>query len=60
MSQHPKPFHYEYIPARGEGHEYRVGDANDDVVCDFGTEGEAQTYVRDANGRTQTPSSWKF
>jgi len=47
----PRPFKWEYIPDRGPGHEYRVGDAHDDVVTDFGTEQESDDYVKEANLR---------
>lgn len=56
------PFHYEDIPARGKAHRFRVGNFEDDVVCDFPSEVEAQEYVRKENQRyeEQIPKTWKF
>lgn len=45
------PFQWEYIAARGEGHQYRVGDARDTMVTDFGTQAEAEAYVKEQNRR---------
>lgn len=56
------PFHYEDIPARGKESRFRVGDFDDDVVCDFPTEEAAQAYVRKENQRyaNDIPTTWKF
>lgn len=53
------PFNYEYIRARGKGHQWRVGDRNDNVVCDFATEKEAKEYCRKANADEIRPN-WSF
>jgi len=45
------PFHWEFIEARGYGHQYRVADADDTMVTDFGTEVEAEEYVKQQNAR---------
>lgn len=59
-----KPYsvwHYEYVPGRTPGHEWRVGDGDDDMVTDFPTEAEARDCVRAHNARIPAPSQdWKF
>lgn len=47
-----KPFskyHYEFVAAREEGHQWRVGDGDDDMVTDFATEAQAKTFVDEHN-----------
>lgn len=56
---HTGPWHYEHIPARGPDAQYRVADADDDVVASFATEDEAQSFVRTHNDRLSVNPSWK-
>lgn len=54
--------HYEKIPERGAGHQYRVADDADDVVRDFGSEVEAAEYVTEFNAKVpvrQIPKAWR-
>lgn len=44
-------YHYEFIEARGKGHQWRVGDQDDDMVTDFATKEEARPYVEEHNRR---------
>lgn len=54
-------WHYEFIPARGAGHEWRVGDDRDDYMTDFATEREARRHVREHNAAVAAfPPSWRF
>lgn len=57
-----KRYHYEYIPERGEDHQYRVADDQDEVVVSFPTEDQAKRFVRQNNKerRRQQPKEWKF
>ncbi len=55
--------HYEHIPGRSNGREWRVADENDDVVTDFETEADALEYVRDHNERGKNSldkSRWRY
>lgn len=59
-----RPLHYEYIEARGFGHQRRVGDdIDDDYVQDFPTEDEAARYVAIKNAEYEESiarhKSWK-
>ena len=61
MSNLPGLYHYEFVSLRKTGHQWRVGDHNDDMVCDFATEEEARTYVRQHNESLgPDPEQWKF
>jgi len=61
MSIIPGLYHYEFIPLRGVGHQWRVGDHNDDMVTDFATEAEAKAFVREHNvSLGPNPDQWKF
>ncbi len=42
-------YHYEFIPARGKAHQWRVGDQDDDMVTDFPTRKQAREFVREHN-----------
>lgn len=54
-------WHYEYVEGRTPGHEWRVGDADDDMVTDFPTEEEAKACVRAHNATVPgNPEEWKF
>lgn len=46
---HMSQWHYEHIPERGPDKQYRVADADDDVVASFATEEEAAAFVRGHN-----------
>lgn len=53
--------HYEHLPSRGKGHEWRVGDQDDDFVADFPTEAEASAFVRAHNESIgPNPKAWRF
>lgn len=49
MFKHKCFWHYEFIQDRPKGHQWRVADTDDDVICDFPTEIEAREYVRKHN-----------
>lgn len=49
MSKPLGPYHYEYVKGRKKGHEWRVGDQDDDMVTDFPNEAAARKYVEDHN-----------
>lgn len=54
-------WHYEYIEGRTNGRNWRVGDADDDMVTDFPTEEEAKVCVRAHNDMVPgNPEEWKF
>lgn len=59
--RHAGPWHYEFIEGRPTGHQWRVADEDDDVVRDFATEVEAQTYVRmhNTNLTAARPVAWR-
>jgi len=44
-------YHYEFIADRGEGHQWRVANENDDVITDFGSEAAARDHVERHNRR---------
>lgn len=48
-------WHYEFIKGRERGHQWRVGNADDDVVTDFATEAEAKRFVQNHNAVTREP-----
>lgn len=55
-------WHYEFIPSRGTGYQWRVGDdVPDDFVCDFATEKEARECVRLHNATLSQlrPYTWR-
>lgn len=47
--RHAGIWHYERVPGRSNGREWRVGDSDDDVITDFPTEAEAADYVASHN-----------
>jgi hypothetical protein len=54
-------WHYEFIEGRTNGRQWRVGDADDDMVADFPTEDEARDCVRKHNAIVPgPPMSWRF
>lgn len=42
-------YHYEFIKGRAKGHQWRIGDQDDDMVTDFATEAEAKAFVAEHN-----------
>jgi hypothetical protein len=61
MSKPRGPWHYEFIAARPVGHQWRVGDQDDDMVADFATEDEAKQWVRLHNlALDPPPSAWEY
>ena len=58
--RHEGEWHYEQIPGRTNGREWRVADGDDDVVTDFETEEEACQYVRAHNATVRKPSAWQY
>ncbi len=54
--RHTGLWHYEFIQARPVGHQWRVADADDDVVSDHATEALAREYVEEHN-KTVKPHS---
>jgi hypothetical protein len=60
-----KPYgrwHYEYVPGAPEGKRWRIGDADDDNVGNYATEGEAKLIVRNHNAKVDDsiPDAWRF
>lgn len=49
MSKPIGKYHYEFVEARGKGHQWRVGDEDDDPVTDFATRREAKAFVDEHN-----------
>lgn len=60
--KHSGPWHYEYIAGREKGHQWRVADADDDVIRDFASEAEAQEFVRKNNADLAPPQNpnWRY
>lgn len=56
--RHTGPWHYEFIAGRPLGHQWRVADADDDVVTDFATEAEARDHVQQHH-KQPDPETWR-
>ncbi len=54
--RHTGLWHYQLVAARPLGHQWRVADHDDDVICDFATEPEARAYVEAHNAREKPHS----
>ena len=55
--------HYEFIPGRPVGKQWRVGDENDDPVADFASESEALAYVYANNDKAfkdRQSQGWRY
>ena len=53
MSKPLGKYHYEFIKGRAKGHQWRIGDQDDDMVTDFATESEARVFVDEHNRKVE-------